>query len=97
MSEKSTMQKTSKKYKIYNKENKHKKERSKSNTKDYEAGGFDQKGKSSQYIASIAQSKLKGQRKSQEPMLNEGTIEITMPIPFKMIRAINLHPTDIEK
>ena len=101
---KSTAQKISKKYKLYRiKKKMIKKKEVKETTKDYEAGGFDHKGRlskniaSSSYLESKAKAVKRKYKTKEEPVQNEGNIEITMPIPLKMIKPVNSHPKSIEK
>ena len=102
---KSTSQKISKKYKLYRiKKKTMKKKAVKGTRKDYEAGGFDNQGKTWKAISTnkrkwkaistnkSAEASRRKQRKRISPQnvqcSSEENTEITMPIPLKMIKPL---------
>ena len=92
---KSTSQKISKKYKLYRiKKKTMKKKAVKETRKNYEAGGFDHQGKTWKEISTnkSAEASRRKQRKRISPQnvqcSSEENIEITMPIPLKMIKPL---------
>ena len=101
---KCTAQNISKKYKVSRIRKKVSKEKEVEEAiNDYEAGGFDHKGRSSKNIASSShlESKIKEVKRQckskEEPVLNEGNVDIARWLNHKMVKFVHFHPKSIEK